>query len=176
MCYHFIVSKFLNLLYENADYYLKPHQIQRIQNDTFGIDASQEKIVAIYKIYHYIVQELFNNYGIGNSEADFVLNRCQKKRRKWLRETDIMWSVIQVSEETIQCKSEKYHSLMRCIWGGWWQHFVWRAWGETDLQSGQQDEAQYDYDTPNVCRRRFSKIQENGRAIFVENLIQVQYR
>lgn len=114
-----IVSKFLNLLYENADYYLKSHQIQRIQNDTFGIDISQEKITMIYKIYHYIAQELFDNYGIGNSEADFVLNRCQKKRRKpiavYLNENSAILSHDTIAKSMIDNLNKRIQNNRLCV-------------------------------------------------------------
>ena len=77
-----IVSDFLTLLYENTDYYLSSQQVQQILNNTFDTDESQQKNLMLCEIYHYMAEKLFGIYGIGNSEEEFILNRCLKKKRK----------------------------------------------------------------------------------------------
>lgn len=79
-----IVTDFLSLLYENADYYFrnKAERIHYILNEAFGADMSMKMTISLCEIYHFMVKSLFDNYGIGNSEEDMILQRCLKERKK----------------------------------------------------------------------------------------------
>ena len=108
-----IVSDFLSLLYENIDYYFESESknINHIINNTFCIDASQSKIISLCEIYHFIVQSLSNNYGIGNAEEEIVLNCTLKRKRKsvaqFLNENRLL-----LSDETI---TDNFIDKINCL-------------------------------------------------------------
>ena len=102
-----IVSDFLSLLYENTKYYFSAESkhIYHILDNVFGAEISQQKIIGLCEIYDFMAQSLFDNYGIGNQEEDWILNRCLKKRRKsipeFLNENRLLLSSEAIADEFI---------------------------------------------------------------------------
>ena len=67
-----IVTGFLALLYQNRDYFFKNNaeKIRKVLFDYSGMKSIQQNIIHIYKIYQYIINNIFSSYGIPVEETD----------------------------------------------------------------------------------------------------------
>ena len=63
-----IVTNLLSLLYENSDYYFKTRRIQQILQTSIGANTTIQGIVALCEIYRFMVESMFETYGINSSE------------------------------------------------------------------------------------------------------------